>query len=241
MKWKSGILAVTLLVFLSFNNNVFAKENYYINDFGVFFNQEEYDFLSMMFWDGCQDLINESDYQKFISSNIMNGKITINESEENISTYGTTIGTNEKNLKIVSSCTSDCLISVTATWLKLPAVKSYDVIGARFEKTSLKELLRTSVKSSTGTTYSTETKKFNNGFGVSIVLPKYGNSIIVSQTYRVNKGGTIYASYQHALKSISLDNSKNYSIDSSGYGKVFKFSGVASSTYDKMSCVDITV
>lgn len=241
MKWKSSILLIMLLIVLSFNNKVLAKENYYINDFGVAFNKEEYDFLSMMFWEGCQNLINEDEYQKFINSNIMKGKITIKESEGSISAYGSTTSTNEKNLKIVSSCTTDCLISVTATWFKLPPVKSYDVIGARFIKTSLKELLRTSVKSSTGTTYSSEAKKFNNGFGVSIALPKYGNSIIVSQTYRVNKGGTVYASYQHAIKSISLENSKNYIIDSAGYGKVFKFNGVATTTYDKMSGVDIAV
>ena len=83
--------------------------------------------------------------------------------------------------------------------------------------------------------------KLSVGFGVSIGLPKYGSSMIINQTYRVNKGGTIYASYQHAKSTISLANSKNYTLSHAGFGGVFKFSGVAVNIYDQMSGVSIIV
>ena len=53
---KKNILIVTLLMLVFFinSNNVFAKETYFVNDNGVSFSKEEYDFLTQLFWDGCQ-------------------------------------------------------------------------------------------------------------------------------------------------------------------------------------------
>ena len=40
---------------------------------------------------------------------------------------------------------------------------------------------------------------------------------------------------------ISLSNSQNYTFSRSGYGGVFKFSGTALTTYDKMKGVSISL
>lgn len=228
------------IVVLSFNKLVNAKECFYNNPNGVCFSEEEYQFLTNMYWDGSQDLFNEGDYQKFINSDLLKGELETVEIPI-IIPYSTDIADNLKRLKISKVCTTNCNISVTATWLSIPANRSYDVIGARLVDVSLINNPLTTVTSSTQSKMSSSIKKFDNGFGVSIELVKTGTNVIVNQTFKTTKGGTIYASYQHAISPISLNDSQKFSISSTGYGKVFKFNGVATTTYDKMSGVDIAV
>ena len=237
---KRRVYLLFALCGLLFTTNVSAKEIYYVNDNGVSFSKEEYEFLSFMFWDGSQNLFTPEDYQKFIDSKIMDGEINSNSYTEPVP-YATTVDTPGKTLNIVSSCSTNCLISVTATWKGTPAIKSYDVIGAYLENTSLQNTPTTTVSTSLGTSNSNELKQFDNGFGVSIALPKYGNNIVVNQLFRVSKSGTVYASYQHATKNISLNDSKNYTISKAGFGGVFNFSGTAANTYDRMNGVNISL
>lgn len=229
-------LVSLILSFSLFTPKVLAFENYYQNENGVILSKEEYDFLSYMFWDGCQDLMTPKEYDDFIESNIMNGELGVNFSDE-ILTRGTLVEDNSRTLKIAKSCSSDCLVSVTMTWKGDPTIKSYDVMGAYLENTQLVNNPKVVI----GQTSYTDIQKFNNGFGVSMLLPKYDSKPVANQTFRVNKGGTVYASYQHAMRNISLADSKNYTLSRAGYGGVFKFSGNASSIYDKMSGVSISL
>lgn len=227
------------VVLISVTGIASAKECYYINSNGVCLDEKEYNFLSFMFWDGSQELMTQDDYNKFVSSDIINGEI---DSKTYIApmTRGTEFSSNSKKVKITKSCTSNCLVSVNATWFSNPNIKSYDVIGAYLENTSLVNSPITTISSSVGSNTSKEIQKFNNGFGVSVKLHE-GSNIVINQTFRVKKQGHIYASYQHATKNITLAGSKNYTIDYSGYGHVFKFNGTASSTYDMMNGVDIAL
>ena len=93
--------------------------------------------------------------------------------------------------------------------------------------------ITTKVTSNEGTEYFSNLKTLSSGFGVSVQLPS-GTGISIEQKYVVSKGGSVYASYQHAQSSISLTNSKLYTISSSGYGGVFNFYGNASGIYDQM-------
>lgn len=238
---RKVVFVVLSVLFFSFSMNVQAKEVYYLNKNGVEFTKEEYDFLSKMFWNGSQDLFTSSDYIKFIESDIMNGELDTKYYIP-MSTYATTVKSGYKTLKISKSCSRNCLISVTATWDSVPSVKSYDVIGARLDNTKLvNNGISTTVSSSSAFDSSNEKQILTGGFGVSVKLPTSGNNIVVNQTFRVEKKGTVYASYQHAMNNISLQDSKKYTISSGGYGGVFKFSGVASSTYDKMNGVSISL
>ena len=194
------------------------------------------------FWDGAQENMDLDDYNNFINSDIMNGDLDSNIYYDIPLTRATSIEEANKTLKIVKSCSSNCFVSVTLTWKKFPTVKSYDVIGAYLDGTSLVNNPATSITTNgTITTTYKDIKKSNNGFGVSVKLPTYGTSMIINQSFRVNKGGTVYASYQHAIKNISLSNSQNYTFSRSGYGGVFKFSGTALTTYDKMKGVSISL
>lgn len=235
-----GLFAIISL--FTFNINTQAKEIYYTNKNEVAFTKEEYDFLSFMYWEGSQELMNQDDYQRFNASNIINGEISYDEYE--IPTYTRALDTedNDKKLKIVSSCNSSCQISVTANWKREPAIRSYEVVGAYLENITLKNNPRTLVISKDGTqSSSNEIKKFDNGFGVSISLPRFGQSLVINQNFTVTKGGSINASYQHAKQTISLTNSKNYTISKYGYGGVFSFTGAASNVYDGMQGVSISI
>lgn len=72
-------------------------------------------------------------------------------------------------------------------------------------------------------------------------LPTGGNNMVVSQYFRVETGGTVYGSYQHATANISLANSKKYTISRTGYGGVFLFNSPVRSYYDAMGGVNISV
>lgn len=239
------IIFITLLVIFLPIYNTNAEEVYYTNNYNVRLTKEEYDFLSKFYWEGYQEDMTLSDYQEFIESNIMNGEfetVGINHFDNvGLIPYSTSHETNSKTMKISKSCNSTCSISVVVTWKNIPNTKSYDVIGAYLDGVNLLSKVSTNAKTSGMTNSIFEIKKENNGFGASISLPTSGSNYVISQTYTVSKGGTVYASYQHAKRSISLANSKNYTISREGYGGVFKFSGTAANIYDQMRGVSIAV
>ena len=156
---------------------------------------------------------------------------------------GTSHSTNNKKISIIKSCsTSMCTIITTLTWLTNPTIRSYDVIGTRFNGTSLaNNSITTRVQSSSGVEYFDNIKQYSNGFGVSVRLPQNATNIIVDQKFYVETKGIVFASYQHATKNISLSTSKLYLLDYSGYGNVFIFYGDAVGVYDQMAGVNITL
>lgn len=244
-KRKIVFISLMLLQLIIPFNIINAEEIYYINDNNVELTKEEYDFLSKFYWEGYQDNMTEEDYQEFVDSNIMDGEF---QSVERIyydttsaMLYSSSHQTSSKLIKMSSSCYTNCTISVVVTWSTVPKVKSYDVIGARLSGISLIKHNQTTAETTTSTNTSTEIQKLSDGFGVSIKIPSSGSDYVISQKYIVSKGGTVYASYQHATSTISLANSKKYTISSSGYGGVFSFTGTAASVYDQMGGVSLTV
>ena len=59
-----------------------------------------------------------------------------------------------------------------------------------------------------------------------------------TQEYDVKGTGILYASYQHAMSTISLPSSKCYTVNFGGYGGVFDFYGNAYGVYDQMAGVE---
>ena len=238
---KKFLLSTCLFSMFVLAPNVQAKEVYFVNQNNVEFTKEEYDFISYMFWDGAQEQMDLDNYNNFINSDIMDGDLDSEIYYDIPMTRATSIEDANRTLKIVKSCSSNCFVSVTLTWKNSPTIRSYDVMGAYLDGTSLITNPYTSVTASGTTTTFQDIKKASNGFGVSIKLPTYGTSMIINQNFRVSKGGTVYASYQHAIRNISLSNSQNCTFSRSGYGGVFKFSGTALTTYDRMNGVNILV
>lgn len=132
MKKQIKICALLLILFCALNSeNVNAQEVYYTNDYGVQLTQEEYEFLTKMYWDGYQEIMTQEEYEEFNQSGILHGEFESKEIIDNdiITTRGAIHTTGSKSLKIAKSCTTNCKISVVLTWLKNPTIRSYDVMG----------------------------------------------------------------------------------------------------------------
>lgn len=230
-----------LLLYFGFSINVKALETFYINENGVHFTAQEYECISKLYWEGFQEKMTLDDYNIVFE----NGMPLLIKSKEQdlIVPYASNHSTNNKTIKVTKAGFNGyTLVTTIASWYTNPIVRSYDLVGAYLDGVALaNNLINTRIDSTDGMITSSEIKKDVNGFGVSIKLPSLGQSIIISQTFRVTGKGTVYASYQHAKRSISLANSKKYSISRNGYGGVFKFENSIKDYYDAMGGVDIEI
>ena len=245
---KISINAVLLAIFSFFiygvyMDSVFAQVSEsgsnYTNQNGVVISEKEYQFINDFYGSEYFNTMTLEDYEWIRDLNIDENEVEI-KTNPNITLFSTSVTQYGINIKIVKSCSNNCIIITNCQWSLMPSIKSYDVIGARFSNTNLVDnTITTKITSSSGTVYSTDLLRLTNGFGVTVKLPSNGVSIVVEQKYTVSKGGTVYASYQHATKNINLATSKLYTITSNGYGGVFGFYGSAANVYDRMTGVNI--
>lgn len=220
--------------------SVHAEEIYYTNKYTVSFTKEQYDFFTAMYYEGYQDYVTIDDFNYFAGDKMIPNFVETIYTDDGILPMDAIANGTKKNLKISKYVVGyESYITLTADWFKDPATRSNDVIGARFDNVILLEDPITKMVNSTGFKQFASVDAFTNGFGQTFLLS--GSNIKITQTYKVSTGGTVYASYQHAQKVISAANSRKYTISSSGYGGVFKFTGTAASVYDKSKGVSITV
>lgn len=244
MKIKRTI-GLILLLNIVFITNVNAKESFYINQYGVSFSKDEYNFLSDFYFNGYQDYMKSENYSEFIKSNIINTTIKTSIQTEygnvNMLSLESFHETSSKSLKVSSACSTVCAISIVAEWKKSPTIRSYDVIGAYIKNIKMSISPSTTLYYDSGTITSSYTKNSANGFGTSIKLPNSGGNIKVVQTFITEPSGIIYASYQHAKKNSTLAKSQKYSISRNGYGGVFLFESSVEKYYDGMSGVFLEI
>ncbi len=232
----------TILIFILFPINIKASNDFYTNQNGVVFSEDEYNFLSKVYWEGIQEYTTIEEYNNYFKDkSIVESEIeTIVYSPINL--FSTTHSTNSKTITIQKASTSNyTIIYVTVEWKKSPVTRSYDVIGANLSSINLLNIIETSVYYDNNKTSSNNYVIKSNGFGVSIKLPSSGSNIKIIQSYSLSGNGTIYASYQHAKSNITLTNSQKYSISNSGLGNVFLFDSSISSIYDGMKGVSIEI
>ncbi|MCI8670438.1 MAG: hypothetical protein HFI36_00200 [Bacilli bacterium] len=229
------ILTVFFIGIISVNANTI----YYKNNYDVSFTKEEYDFFTEMYYEGYQEHMTKEDFNYFNNTN-KNYKLVEQKTITDILSRATSITDSGKTLKIAKVASgSNSIISTTLIWNSAPNVKSYDVIGARLENTKLINSPITKFVNNSGTIPYNISVSASNGFGASILLS--GSNMKITQTYTVSNGGTVYASYQHAKMTVTLNDSKKYSISSAGYGKVFRFDYAVTNKYDAMNGVSIAV
>lgn len=231
-----------LIISILFVENVCALENtFYTNANGVGFSEEEYKFISDFYFEGFQDYMTQDDYQRFLDSNIMQGEITTKILDNSLNTRSLVYETQMKQLKVSSSCSSDCIVATTLIWKSLPAIRSYDLIGAFFDNTSLVGNVSSYLLSGNNYISPSNTLTNSNGVSATIKLPNGNNNMEVVQQFMVKRSGSINVSYQHARKSITLANSKKYILSRSGYGGVFDFDESISSYYDAMGGITLNL
>lgn len=144
-------------------------------------------------------------------------------------------------------------INLTVEWKKNPAVRSFDVIalrgvGVTFDYDSINGIqdyyLNNSKSSIFYNSTSENVKLFSNGFGVSMNLvngaSNYSLSLSINYFKDINNG-TVYGTYQHSQRDISLSQSQRYTISANGYGGVLDFDSSVEDYFDGMGGVSINV
>lgn len=169
---------------------------------------------------------------------------------DGISLYSTNHETEYKKIAIKNMIGE---ISLTLEWKKNPAVRSFDVIalrgvGVTFDYDSIKGTQNYSLNNNTSKIYyyndSENVKLLSNGFGVSMNLvngaSNYRLSLSINYFKDVNNG-TVYGTYQHSQRDISLSQSQRYTISANGYGGVLDFDSSVEDYFDGMGGVSINV
>lgn len=228
------ILLVGLIFFVK---NVFAS-SYYENNNGVAFTKCEYDYITNLFYSGFQNNMLQNDFDAIFDKVSCNSAIYKNTLFE-IAPHGNTHVTKSKNLSIKKSCgSSNCNIVIQLNWLVTPKNRSYDVIGAYLENTNFTSQSILTYINGVNITNESTFKYYLNGYGTSFLLSSDDKPIIV-QYFNVKNKGTVYASYQHSIKQISLAISQKYSLSRSGYGGVFLFENNINQYFDGMAGVSV--
>ena len=246
-KFLNYVMIFVLLMIITTSVN--AQEIYYKNSNGITFTKEEYDFFSKMYYDGYQANMTEDDMKIFEGrelnpDNVVSvRRIDYNYDPGMIQTKGNYHETQSKILEISKSGSLNPVISIIAQWKYAPNVRSYDLIGAFFSgNINMASGISSKVDFTGNSTYSYADITSSNGFGSVVKLPTNGTNIVVSTTFAVRGSGTVFGSYQHAKKTISLNNAKSFSIGYNGLGNVFYFSNMnIRAKYDAMQGVSIGV
>lgn len=150
---------------------------------------------------------------------------------------------------------SQKIVTITNTWLSIPATKSFDVIALRPASNSMTVNINKNTisgyqkwdgqyvnydKSSANTKVSSSFTG-NGGLGISMnIVDGVTSSLENSMTVYFLSGAdpfNIYGTYQHAQSDVSLSESQNYSFSSSGLGNVLNFASSVKSKYDAMQGV----
>ncbi|MCX4364393.1 MAG: hypothetical protein OSJ70_01280 [Bacilli bacterium] len=245
-KMKRLIWGVLLIVsFFSFSVKALENEEiYYENDNGVRFTKSEYDFVSEFYYDGYQKFMTVDNYQRLKEAGVMLEKVkkvVYNENNGIQTLTDVTYQSASKKLLLSYVCTSRCYASFQASWLTIANVRSYDLIGVYSPTANVLEAEGSSMAYSNSAFSPVEKNNTKNGISSTFKLPTTDAKYVFTLDFNVPKGTKVYASYQHAKKSISLANSRKYTYASSGYGGVFKFDSSVSSYYDGMGGVNTTL
>lgn len=222
--------------------NICAKEYFYKNDNDVSLSKKEYDFISNMYWEGYQEYLTKDDYNYIKSMNVFDKSI-IKKEEKNIESSlarNSSVTSNLRTLTITKSCSDNCILVMVNRWNGTPTIKSYDVFGVRVKDVSLIDIRNALVSGKNYAKSYSNAKKYNNGFGYSILVPET-TEVKTTLTFTTSKKGIVYGSYQHAMKKTTEATSKQYTIGVGGYGKVFNFTGNAGFIYENSPGVDIEV
>ena len=182
-----------------------------------------------------------------------------NEEYDNLEIHPTKAGdiyeTGGKQIKLVSinhGGTWDTYLHVN--WKVIPVTRSFDVMGLRFQNVAYLDNSEygfqfyrpagSSQMQSIGySSNGTNIKKQYEGFGISMNLV---NQNIVELETEIGAdaviscaGPYIFGSYQHAVHNVSLAQSQDYNISSSGFGNVLNFSQRVMNYYDDMQGVHV--
>ena len=243
---KKSIIAFIFVLVILHGSNVYIKNIYYINNNGVAFTKEQYDFYTELAHEGyqevvTQEMLEEIDWNNLEDLDVRVTHMCIKDKDVPRRDDNTYVGTSAKTLSMGNYCApSYCRIIAELEWLGEPNIKSYDLMGSYIDGPTRLTVPSTSIFTPSGVASETTIKYDTNGFGAVIDLPDE-EEIIIDQTFLYQGTGTIFISYQHAMSNITLSNSQLFNIGLIGYGNVFDFYGAAVGVYDQMPGVHMDV
>lgn len=253
-KVKSALVfLVAVIMCCCVSVNAEENEVYFVSDYGVQLTKKEYDLFVKMYNEESVKRLSQEKYKLLSSLNVNEHEIETVVYEDKfydiapqlVLPCSTFVETASKKLVLSKDCNSAgiCYMVVTVSWKKSPATRSYDVIGARYEGYTVlnSEHLYTLLQYDTKDMYCANYKIRDEGHGCTFKVDDTANLMDITQAFSVVNTGTVYASYQHAQKNISKENSQKYYFSIAGLGNVFSFYDEAFNVYDAMNGVWLDV
>ena len=166
--------------------------------------------------------------------------------------------TDYKHIKLMAEEKSNGKIRfyIQNSWLLSPSNKSFDVLGLRWEGSVTKDVstsgglqdykeFYTQVNPPTIKYASTSNniQHFSNGMGLSQNLVDDASYFVNVMSIEVNCSGQVnlYGTYQHAQGTLTLAQSKSYTLSSNGLGKVLYYSNsTIRNTYDNTAGLSVS-
>lgn len=229
------ILSIMCIIPCSVN----AQSKSYRTVAGVVVDKTLYDKMCELYSTHYVETLSQEEFDNLASTDLDNA-IKVEYVEDTSNNRGSYFSSSSKSVSFIKS---GDWVTLIADWFVVPSVHSFDVMAFRMSGCSLvgNVTFRQTYVSSGNLYYvhNGNDKYFTNGFGTSALL-QYGTDNEFSMTFKVSGSGTIYGTYQHAMGTISLADSMNYSLSSGGFGRVLNFGTVGHSIYDRMTGVDIS-
>ena len=227
---KVVFLLISFFMIVSF---AMAKGTYTTQS-GIEMDKDNYKRLCEIYSKGYIETLTIDEYNTLMEDNLEHvQKVT------HTPTRGDFYGDLYKEISIVKN---GSLVTLTAYWDAIPAVNSYDVIairrgsGVSTSNHNFKQIYKSG--GNYYTIYNGNYQSFTNGYGYSALLHS-GTDQEYVMTFKVSGSGYVFGSYQHATSNVTLNQSKNYTLSSSGYGGVILFDSSVASYYDAMYGVDL--
>lgn len=250
---KKKILSVMIFTLsLCTMGNVQAEEEpYFVTYGGVELTEYQYNTLVDILSEERVKTITEDDYNALHVERMIKGRYSYKTEEYEIEDpgYPSEIEpyayheTASKKLTLSRFCSDNiCSVGVTAYWKKVPSVKSYDVIGVRFENTSYYGIPSFYYGTTTGGTTSYDKSiKTSNGAAFIKKVTSDVDYFALDVDFNYTYNGIVFASYQHATSSVTLAQASNFQFKGTGYGGVFLWPMSIRTKYDQMGGVSETL
>lgn len=242
----NALFILFIFVFIvSEDVSAYSEENY-INSENVEIKYDLYKELCTIYSEGYIEFITQDKFDLIKDNRLSDIDVIEVNDFPLISTLSSSHTTTYKRLKIIKN---GMLITLQLTWLNIPTVRSYDVMGIQWSSSFDPDWNSYSGKqtSNVGTTNYTAAKSpgYFKEYSHAITLAMNLYDSATSLTNYLEITGTcsgtinINGSYQHATKDISLANlNNNYGLNANGLGGMFDFWGAASGVYDGMAGVN---
>lgn len=250
---KSFLSVMVITISLCVIGNVYADDTaYYITTNGIELTEFQYNTLVKILSAERVRRLDETDYDVLHVAKMKPGEYTLKTEEFQIPDETTSEGivpysyheTPAKKLSLSRVCDNGvCGIAVTTYWKTQPKVTSYDVIGIRFDNTNFNKDVIGCYYSANGSGTASMDKKIKTSNGAACIK-KISSGIdymTIDADLNYKSNGIAFASYQHAVSSVTLSQASNFSFDGTGYGSVFLWPMSIRTKYDQMAGVSETL